>query len=304
MHLGIDLGGTKIEIIALDSENKELYRKRITSPHGTYDATLSALTGLVLDAEKSLGSTGSLGIGIPGSLSPRTGLVQNANSTWLIGHHLERDLSQRLNRKLAIANDADCFALSEACDGAGAEHHCVFGVILGTGVGGGLVLQQTVLSGPNAITGEWGHNTLCDPIQHRVRTPQHCYCGKHNCIETFLSGPGMLKRYNTENNTKLSRVEQLLELSDLEGQPNSATEAMLQYAERLACALSQVVNILDPNIIVLGGGLSNIATLYETLPEAIQKYVFSKTFSTPIKQAMHGDSSGVRGAAWLGKRAI
>lgn len=297
MHLGIDLGGTKVEIIALDSSNQAQYKKRITSPRNSYQKTVNTLVQLVEEAENEIGQDCSVGIGIPGSISPSTGLIQNANSTWLIGHPLKHDLESHLNRKIGVGNDADCFTLSEACDGAASDSTTVFGVILGTGVGGGICINQVPILGPNAITGEWGHNPM--PQSHCEQEKQICYCGRQHCIETYLCGPAFVRHFNASNNTELKRVEEIMSHPDLD----QRTQAEQYYTEHLAAALATVVNILDPDCIVVGGGLSNMPFLYKNLKEALLPYVFSDTLRTKIVPARHGDSSGVRGAAWLGKQA-
>ena len=295
MHLGIDLGGTKIEIVGLDENNHIQYKHRIASPRGSYRNTVSALLQLIQNAERSLGVTCTIGIGIPGSISPKTGLIQNANSTWLIGHPLKEDLEAALDRKVQMANDADCFTLSEACDGSGADKNSVFGVILGTGVGGGISINKTLMLGPNAITGEWGHNPM--PPEYCQKNKAPCYCGRAHCIETYLCGPAFVKHFNAVNHCEFTRVEEILNHPNLEARK----DAELFYTQRLAAALAIVVNILDPEVIVLGGGLSNMPFLYQNLQSAMLPFVFSETFETEIRPALHGDSSGVRGAAWLGK---
>lgn len=297
MHLGIDLGGTKTEIIVLNADNKAIYNKRVPSPQGDYTKTLTNLSSLILEAEKSLGQRCTIGIGIPGSISPTSGLVQNANSTWLIGNNLKQDLECSIGRPVALANDADCFTLSEASDGAAKDQTCVFGVILGTGVGGGICINQHILVGPNAITGEWGHNVMPAPLQTNSNAAQ-CYCGKTHCIETYLSGPAFVRRTIETTGAEASSVQELLKLSTEDTQIKDAFE---RYYEGLAYALAQVVNVLDPNAIVLGGGLSNLRDLYIEVPKRIKKYVFSEQFETPIQPAKYGDASGVRGAAWLGR---
>lgn len=290
IQVGIDLGGTKIEIIALRA-GETLLRQRIATPQGNYQATLTAIEQLVTDAEQQLGTFTSLGIGIPGTVSADHGRVKNANSTCLIGQDLQTDLQQRLKRTVHIANDADCFALSEASDGAGKQARSVFAAILGTGVGAGIVLNGQLLSGPNGIAGEWGHNPL--PWRSTADGPsRRCYCGKHDCIETFLSGPGWVARH-----APTFSAEQLAS--------SSATEALAAvelYCDQLARALASVINILDPEIIVLGGGMSNIQRLYQRVPELLPKYVFSDQVNTRLVAAQYGDSSGVRGAAWLSQR--
>jgi fructokinase len=269
MRLGIDLGGTKVAIVALDAMGREIYRARVPSPRGVYADTVDTIAGLVRDAETALGEKGSVGIGIPGALSRATGLVKNANSTWLIGKPLKEDLQARLGREVRIQNDANCFALSEAVDGAGKGAGIVFGVILGTGVGGGIVVNGRVVEGVNAIAGEWGHNPLPSPRPEDQPLPK-CYCGRAGCIETYLCGPA---RERDRNDAR--------------------------YEDRLARALSLVINILDPDVIVLGGGVSNVERLYIEVPKLWGAYVFSDRVDTRLVRNLHGDSSGVRGAAWL-----
>lgn len=301
MHLGIDLGGTKIEIVALDAQSNILHRQRIASPQGDYQQTLDAICGLVKHTETIVEGSNSLGIGIPGTPSPETGLIKNANSTWLIGRSLQHDLESKLERPIALANDADCFALSEATDGAAAGYRSVFGVILGTGVGGGLVIHSQLLAGPNAIAGEWGHNPLPWQTESDILTP--CYCGKSGCIETFLSGPGMSRQYALKQTQPgIVSSQQIVALSRT-GDRNAMAQ-IKTYIDQLARGLASVINIVDPDIIVLGGGLSNIDELYQRLPESILNYVFSDTCNTQIVKAVHGDSSGVRGAAWLGASVL
>lgn len=290
LKLGIDLGGTKVEIIALD-DGQQILRRRAPTPQGDYQKTLSLIASLVEDCERELGSRGSLGVGIPGSLSPDHGRIKNANSQCLIGEDLQADLEQRLQRPVRLANDADCFALSEACDGAGEGAVSVFGVILGTGVGGGLVVRQQLLNGPNAITGEWGHNPL--PWRRDEDGPsRRCYCGQDDCIETFLSGPGWAARSNLGlDASKLARAADA-------GDP-AAQQALARYCDQLARGLASVINLIDPHVIVLGGGMSNTAALYSQVVPLLPRYVFSDQVNTRVLQARHGDSSGVRGAAWL-----
>ena len=309
MHLGIDLGGTKTEIIALDQSNTEHWRKRVPSPQGNYSDTIQTIKQLVDEAAERFGRGLTLGLGIPGAIDPESARVKNANSTWLIGEGIEHDLKGALRhlhlKNIKVANDADCFALSESVDGAGKDFQCVFGVILGTGVGGGLVYNKQPLCGPNAITGEWGHNPLpvFNPSQAldiwSTQKATHCYCGNQNCIETFLSGPGMALNFAKSHPhlPPLSSHEIISAYRDKEGYAESF---LATYVDWLARALSGVVNIVDPDVIVLGGGLSNVDELYTLLPNALPPYVFSDTTKTPIKKAKHGDSSGVRGAAWLG----
>jgi fructokinase len=290
LRFGIDLGGSKIEIIALD-QGRPVLRQRCATPQGDYGQTLQAICSLVQASERELGASASVGVGIPGARSPSSGLIQNANSTCLIGQDLLGDLQQLLQRPIRLANDADCFALSEACDGAGAGASSVFGVILGTGVGGGIVINGRLLSGPNAIAGEWGHNPL--PWRHPADgAVQRCYCGLDDCIETFLSGPGWAAR------SQLGLNAEAIVQAAANGQ-SQAMQALHRYAEQLARSLAGVINIIDPEVIVLGGGLSNIATLYELLPPLLTRYVFTEQLRTRLLPALHGDSSGVRGAAWL-----
>lgn len=290
LKLGIDLGGSKIEIIALENGQQAL-RRRAPTPQGDYQKTLSLIASLVEDCERELGRRGSLGVGIPGSRSPDHGRIKNANSQCLIGEDLQADLEQRLQRPVRLANDADCFALSEACDGAGEGAVSVFGVILGTGVGGGLVVRQQLLSGPNAIAGEWGHNPL--PWRRSEDGPsRRCYCGQDDCIETFLSGPGWAARSNLG-------LDAGALVSAAEAGNASAQQAVARYCDQLARGLASVINLIDPHVIVLGGGMSNSAALYSQVAPLLPRYVFSDQVNTRLLQAKHGDSSGVRGAAWL-----
>ena len=270
LRIGVDLGGTKIELRALDGSGKELFRKRVPTPQGDYAATVQVAKSLVLEAEKELKTKGTVGVGIPGSPSRVTGLIKNANSTCLIGHDLKGDLEKALEREVRIENDANCFALSEATDGAGKGAKVVFGVILGTGVGAGIVVNGEVLVGPNAIAGEWGHNPLPLPRKEDLPLPD-CYCGRKGCIEAYLSGPALER-----DGGNLER-----------------------YEERLARSLAAVINILDPDVIVLGGGISNVQRLYANVPILWKPYVFSDQVVTKLLPPAHGDSSGVRGAAWL-----
>ena len=295
MRIGIDLGGTKIEAIALDEAGAVLSRRRIASPQGDYGATLQAIRDLVQALERQLGRRGSIGVGIPGAVSPATGLIKNANSTWIIGQALDRDLARELGRPVRIENDANCFALSESADGAGAGADVVFGVILGTGVGGGVVVGGRCLRGHNAIAGEWGHNPLPWP-GNGERDAAPCYCGKRGCIEVFLSGPGLARDHQRGGGLNLEpeQVAALAEAGD-----STALATLDRYEDRLARALAMVINVLDPDVIVLGGGLSKIGRLYDGLPGRLPAYVFSDQVDTPIVPPRHGDSSGVRGAAWL-----
>ena len=295
MRIGIDLGGTKTEGIALDATGGVRARKRIPSPRGDYEATLYAIGGMVEDLEAECGERCSVGIGIPGAISPATGLVKNANSTWLIGRPFKTDLEKHLDREIRLANDADCFALSEATDGAGAGLTTVFGVIIGTGTGGGIVHDGKLISGPNAIAGEWGHNPLPWPGKEENPGPD-CYCGKQGCIETWTSGPGLSAAFARRTGRYMTAkdIAAVAEEGDAE-----AAEAIRRYADRLARALASVINILDPDMVVLGGGMSNIDALYALLPERLPTYVFSDTVRTQVERHRHGDASGVRGAAWL-----
>jgi fructokinase len=269
VRIGVDLGGTKIELLALDSSGREAFRRRVPTPQGDYEATVAAVAGLVQDCETQLGERGTVGVGIPGALSSLTGRVKNANSVCLIGKPLKQDLEARLGREIRLANDANCFALSEASDGAGRGARVVFGVILGTGVGGGIVVDGKVLTGPNAIAGEWGHNPL--PLPEQGDLPlRPCYCGRSGCIETYLCGPAR----------------------ERDADPDA-------YERRLARALAGVINLLDPDVIVLGGGVSNVERLYANVPRLWGAYVFSDRVDTRLAKHAHGDASGVRGAAWL-----
>jgi fructokinase len=294
VRIGIDLGGTKIEAIAIDGE-AELLRRRVPAPRAGYEATIAAVRDLVTSIEAELGATGTVGVGIPGALSTVTGLVKNANSTWLIGHALDRDLERLLARPIRMANDANCFALSEATDGAARGAHTVFGVILGTGTGGGIVVNGRIVEGRQRIAGEWGHNPLPWPDDSERPGPS-CYCGRSGCIETFLSGPALAATYAEI----AGRSADPAAVSALAGAGDAgANRAMELYESRLARALASVINVLDPDVIVLGGGVSNIARLYTRVPPLLKAFVFSDSADTPIVAALHGDSSGVRGAAWL-----
>lgn len=296
LRLGIDLGGTKTEIIALNESGRELLRKRVMTPRGDYDTTLSSIVSLVAQAEQELGERGSVGIGTPGAISPGTGLMRNCNSTWLNGRPLLDDLIRLLDRDVQIENDANCFTLSEATDGAAAGHRVVFGVILGTGVGGGIVVDGKLLSGPNRIAGEWGHNPL--PWSRDEERPgPPCYCGKNGCIETFLCGPALTGDHARHNGVELSSEE--IVSAAARGEACSLA-SMERYEDRLARALAHVINVLDPDAIVLGGGMSNITRWYESVLQLWSQWVFSDRVDTALLRNHHGDSSGVRGAAWLG----
>ena len=295
MRIGIDLGGTKLEAIALDEAGSELVRRRSATPAGDYGATIRAITGLVGEIERGLGRRGTVGVGMPGAISPATGLVKNANSVWLLGKAFHRDLAAALGRPVRVANDANCFAVSEAVDGAAAGAAVVFGVILGTGVGGGVAIRGRALDGANAIAGEWGHNPLPWPRDDE-RPGRRCYCGKAGCVETFLSGPGVMADYQAATGLRLE-PEALLRRA--EAGEAAAEAALSRYEDRLARGLASVINLLDPDVIVLGGGLSNIRRLYENVPRCWGEYVFSDAVATRLVPPHHGDSSGVRGAAWL-----
>jgi fructokinase len=299
MRIGIDLGGTKIEGIAIDENGTERQRLRVSTPRGEYMAVVKAVTSLVLDIERNLGEKGTVGVGIPGAISPATGLVKNANSVELIGHPLDRDLSASLGREIRVANDANCFALSEATDGAGAGGSVVFGVIIGTGVGGGVVVDGRILTGKQAITGEWGHNPLAWPRDDE-RPGHPCYCGRTGCNETFLAGPSLSRDHRLATGQDLTAPE-IAARAERGDQDTIAT--MVRYEDRMARGLAVVINVLDPDVVVLGGGVSNIVRLYRELPLVLAKYVFSDKVTTPIVKAQYGDSSGVRGAAWLWPRA-
>jgi fructokinase len=294
MQIGIDLGGTKTELVALDG-GAEVLRRRIATPTGSYDRIVEALVTLVRGAEAELGSSATIGIGTPGAVSPATGRIKNSNTTCLIDRPLREDLERALGRPVRLCNDANCFALSEATDGAAAGAEVVFGVILGTGVGGGIVVAGRPLVGRNAIAGEWGHDPLPWPKDDERPGPA-CYCGKHGCIETFLAGPALARDHAAHGGTPVTAAEvaAAAEAGDVR-----ARATLARYADRLARSLAMVINVLDPDVIVLGGGVSNIAWLYRAVPERWGAWVFSDRVDTALRPAVHGDSSGVRGAAWL-----
>ncbi len=300
VRIGVDLGGTKIEAIALDRTGTERFRQRVPTPVGDYAATIRAIADLVAAADtatQDLSQTApsSIGVGIPGTISPATGLIKNANSVCLIGHALDRDLSEAIGRPVRLANDADCFALSEAVDGAGSEDSMVFGAILGTGAGSGIVVNKQLLRGPNAITGEWGHNPLPWPRSDELPGPR-CYCGLNGCNETFISGTGLSLDFAMTTGEKIPATE----IASRSAAGDRAAQAVMErYVDRLARATASIINVLDPHIIVLGGGLSQIQRLYTDVPQLWPKYVFSDTVVTKLSPPRHGDSSGVRGAAWL-----
>ena len=294
--LGIDLGGTKTEIIALDANGEELLRERRATPAHDYAAILDTLAAMVAEAERKLGARGTLGIGTPGALSPASGLLRNANTVCLNGKPLKTDLEARLARPVRIANDANCFALSEASDGAASGAEVDFGVIIGTGTGAGIVVDGRVLNGRNAIAGEWGHNPLPWPNDDERPGPD-CYCGRHGCIETWLSGPGMRRDHEHIAGESLEPARIVA------GAPNDAARAATldRYIDRLARSLAHVINLLDPDVIVLGGGMGNIDALYAQVPKRWRQWIFSDVVTTRLARPLHGDSSGVRGAAWLWK---
>lgn len=295
LRFGIDLGGTKIEILALDAKGTEKLRHRVPTPRGDYEATVGAIRSLVLEAERELGATGTVGVGFPGALSPPTGLVKNANSTWINGKPLDQDLATALERPVRLQNDANCLAVSEAVDGAGAGEAVVFAAILGTGVGAGIAINGQPLTGRHAIAGEWGHNPLPWPKDDERPGPV-CFCGRSGCVETFLSGPGLARDHNSREGTDLSGPE--IVFAAASGEP-AAVATLDIYLDRLSRALASVINVVDPDVVVLGGGLSAIELIYEALPKRLPEYVFSDQCTTPVRKALHGDSSGVRGAAWL-----
>ena len=293
-RIGIDLGGTKIEVIALDPSGAEVLRHRVDTPR-SYRGSLEAIRALVEMADEHTSDRGRIGIGIPGTISPATGLVKNSNSTWLIGHPLDKDLEELLERPVRIMNDANCFALSEAVDGAAKDAKMVFGAILGTGVGGGLVVDRQILEGAQKICGEWGHNPL--PRATDLEQPGgRCYCGRFGCIETFLSGPGMTRDHLSVTGIALTTREIV---SRAESGDEQAEATLVRYADRLGRALAMVINVIDPDVVVLGGGMSNLPDLANRAQVAIQPHVFTDEVSTRILLNKHGDSSGVRGAAWL-----
>ena len=298
LRIGIDLGGTKIEGIALDA-SREVARLRIDTPRDRYRDTLDAIASLVGRLEQAAGGRCTVGIGIPGTISPSTGLVKNANSVWLIGHPLRSDLQDTLDRDVRIANDATCFAVSEAADGAGAGAEVVFGAIVGTGTGAGIVVRGEILTGPHGIAGEWGHNPLPWPDDDE-RPGGECYCGRHGCIETFLSGPGLVADHERRTGCRTSPRDIVTRAN---GGDALAEQTMVRYEHRMARALATIVNTLDPDVIVLGGGMSNIARLYANVPRLWTSWIFAagrdEIVRTRLLPASHGDSSGVRGAAWL-----
>jgi fructokinase len=297
MRIGIDLGGTKIEGIVIDPEGKELVRKRIPTPRHDYGSTIAQIVSLIKDiASQARTESFSVGIACPGAISPASGLMKNANSTWIIGKPLQKDLEQSLGQEISMSNDANCFALSEATDGAAAGAEVVFGVIIGTGCGGGVVVRGADLTGINAIAGEWGHNPLPWPSPDEMAGAPACYCGKKGCIETYLSGTGFAKRYEEAVKSSLTAPEIL---NFAQSGDREANNQLHRYYDRMARSLATVINLIDPDVIVLGGGMSNIESLYDEVPNRWGQYVFSDRVDTKLVQALHGDSSGVRGAAWL-----
>jgi fructokinase len=298
-RFGIDLGGTKIELLALSADGCEVWRERVATPQGDYQGTLEAIQGLILRAEAGLGGSGSLGIGTPGAVSRLTGRIKNSNSVCLNDQPLREDLERLLGRPVRMANDADCFALSEASDGAGKGFPVVFGVILGTGVGGGIVIEGRLLQGRNAIAGEWGHNPLPWPRVEECEGPS-CYCGRRGCIETYLSGPGLAADdlHHGGGGRRGPEIVRAAEEGDV-----LAESVLIRYEERLARALAHVINLIDPDVIVLGGGVGQCERLYRNVPALWGNFVFSDRVETLLKPPVHGDSSGVRGAAWLWPQA-
>ena len=295
MRIGIDMGGTKIEGIALADSGEELLRIRIKSPRHDYEATVEAITGIVHRIEAETDQKGTVGIGIPGAISPQTGLVKNANSTWIIGRQFDVDLENALARKIRLENDANCLAVSEAVDGAGAGAKVVFAIIIGTGCGGGIAIDQKVHGGLHSIAGEWGHISL-GWMRPEEYPGVDCYCGQRGCLETFISGTGFENEYEKQTGVHKSghEIAELLEQNDVD-----AEKVAQIYENRLARAIATAVNIMDPDVLVLGGGMSNLSRIYKNLPALVQKWTFGGEFTTPIRPAKHGDSSGVRGAAWL-----
>jgi fructokinase len=295
MRIGIDLGGTKIEALAIDDRGTELARHRVDTPRDDYEATIKAMVALVHRMEAETGKTGTVGAGIPGTISRVTGRVKNANSTWLNGQPFNTDLTAALGREVRVANDANCLAVSEATDGAAAGVRFVYGVILGTGCGGGVALEGCVHDGPNGVAGEWGHNPLPWPKPEESPGPA-CYCGKRGCMEMWVSGTGIARDYKSVTGTTKTTREIV---ADFAVGDRVAAETIVRFEDRLARGLSNVINILDPDVIVVGGGVSRVEHLYEALPKLLPQYVFGGEAMTPIVQAKYGDSSGVRGAAWL-----
>jgi fructokinase len=295
VKLGIDLGGSKIEILAIDQHGEERFRRRVSTPKEDYPAILNCIKDLVLTAESSLSESATVGIGTPGSISPKSGLLRGSNSTCLNNKPFKQDLETLLQREIRISNDANCFALSEAVDGAARDANIVFGVIIGTGCGAGIVINRQVLNGPNHISGEWGHNPLPWPEQNELASTT-CWCGQHGCIETFLSGPALERDYLTSA-TEFRSAKEIITLAE---QGDELSRQMVsRYEIRMAKSLAHIINILDPHTIVLGGGMSNTKRLYENVPGLWQEFIFSDVVATRLVPPVHGDASGVRGAAWL-----
>ena len=300
LQIGIDLGGTKIASLVLDQTGKILHKQRIKTPQGDYQATLKAIVDLIIQAEKVIGQQGTIGIGVPGSLSPKTGLMRNANSTCLNGMPLKMDLEHLLKRSINIANDANCFVLSEATDGAAKEAKTIFGVIIGTGTGAGIVIDGQLLSGHNGIAGEWGHNPLPWITADEINQAHRCWCGQRDCIETWLNGAALVNDYFKASQQQVDPNKMVKRA--LSGD-KIAEQILAAYENRLARGLAHIINILDPDMIVLGGGLSNIQRLYENVPKLWHQWIFSDTNSTALKPPKYGDASGVRGACWLGMQS-
>jgi fructokinase len=295
LRIGVDLGGTKIEFVALEVDGAELHRYRIPTPRFDYEGTLRAVVDGVESIEEKLSRVASVGVGLPGTISSLTGNVKNANSTWLNGKPFDRDLAALLHREIRCANDANCLAVSEATDGAGAGKRVVFAVILGTGCGGGIAVDGRVHNGHNGVAGEWGHTTM--PWMRADEYPgPECYCGRRGCIETFISGSGLEADYHRATSTSLKGEEIV---ARCEAGEEAALASLARYEDRLTRSLAQLVNVLDPDVIVLGGGVSQVPRLYRNVPHRLKEYVFGKEADTPVVVARHGDSSGVRGAAWL-----
>ncbi|MDW6004901.1 fructokinase [Vibrio mangrovi] len=298
MRIGVDLGGTKIEAIALADNGDTLFRQRVPTPRGSYSQTLQAIVDLVHTVEAETGMTGTFGMGIPGTISPYTGRVKNANSVWLNDQLLHQDLVGLLHREVRIANDANCMAVSEAVDGAGAGQHIVLALILGTGCGSGITIDGKPHIGGNGIGGEWGHNALPwpDEAERRFAVRKACYCGRHGCIEQYVSGTGLCEDYQSRSGVALTgdQIDALAAQGD-----ELAQQVLSDYERRLAKSLAAYMNILDPDVVVLAGGVSNIQRLYQNVPRLLPDFIFGRECQTPIRQAVHGDSSGVRGAAWL-----
>ena len=294
-RIGVDLGGTKIEVVALEHGGRELHRARVPTPRGDAASILAAIAELVRETERSVGGHGSVGVGTPGALSPRTGLLRNSNTLVLNGRALDRELAEVLQRPVRVANDANCFALSEAVDGAGHDARVVFGVIVGTGTGGGVVVGKEAVTGLHAIAGEWGHTPLPWP-QDDERPGHACFCGRSGCVETYLAGPSMERDHLEREGVRASTRE--IAAAAAAGEA-AASRTLARYCDRMARALAVVIDILDPDVIVLGGGVSRIDALYSEVSARLTRYVFSEQVWTPVRRAVHGDSSGVRGAAWL-----